>query len=101
MKILLIALLALSACGGGINFDCHTKGSCPNDTTPTQSDVDSCTATEAGVCGSQFKALGACAVEHSKCDSNGKSTVDSNSCSVQLAAYFSCCNSNPTAHGCQ
>lgn len=90
--LVLAGALAASAVGMmscGSTFDCKSKGPCANDPTPDQASIDFCNKALTGTCGTQFKALGQCGVDHSMCGSDGKSTTNT-SCSTQLSDYTTC-----------
>ncbi|MBS2022371.1 MAG: hypothetical protein JST92_08175 [Deltaproteobacteria bacterium] len=92
--------LALTACGG-TTVDCAHKGSCPNDTAPTQAEQTSCQAAIADAdCGSVTVDFISCGVDHNSCDNSGKTEIDGNACASQIAAYFSCCQAHPTSKSC-
>ena len=92
------AIFALMACsssssgGGGGGFSCTEKGSCPNDTAPTQMQIDQCNmAMSDPNCGSKYTALGSClSANVTGCDANGKTMVDQTKCQSQEAAYIAC-----------
>ncbi len=98
MGAVVAALLAIMACssgssgGGGGTFSCGGKGNCPNDTAPTQMQIDQCNALmNDTMCGAKYVALGDCYFANATCDATtGKSTVDQSQCSTQSNAYSTC-----------
>jgi hypothetical protein len=98
--------LTLLDCSGGSGASagsCTSKGSCPNDPPPTQSEVAQCTALwNDSKCGPLFQSYFACAAQQEVCTSGG--TIDdsatraaiSSSCSQQIAAYKACTPGGPS-----
>ena len=86
-----MACSSSSSSGGGGGFSCTSKGPCPNDTAPTQMQIDQCNQAQMDPnCGAKFTALANCAAANSSCDANGKSTTDQSKCMTETNAYASC-----------
>jgi hypothetical protein len=103
MKLLYVVLAATIAAGlmsCGKSYSCNGDKICSNDPAVPQSSIDACKHQEAGPCGAQWKALGQCFVDHSTCDSSGKTMLDLNSCPTESSAYGNCCAASDGGTGC-
>jgi hypothetical protein len=79
------------------HFDCASKGPCPNDPTPTQSEIDACNQALGGACGAEYNAFGDCAYAAAKCTAAGvtDSAAAIAACQSQYNAYVSCATGGP------
>ncbi len=103
LRYLVLAGALVAAAAGfmscGSTFSCSNKGPCANDPTPTQADIDACNKLLNGKCGTQFKASAQCELDHSMCDSSGKSTASA-SCSTQTSDFTTCFTACTLDGGC-
>jgi hypothetical protein len=96
---LALAALALAACGsnGGGASPCGATSKCSADTPPSQSALNTCYMGASGPCGSQFDAVGICALAQQICGADNKTnsaaslTAVETNCASELAAYQTCC----------
>jgi hypothetical protein len=87
--VTVLACSSSSGSGGGGDI-CTQKGNCPNDTAPTQSQIDQCHAAQNDAkCGSKFGALASCAEAHQSCGADGKTTTGT-ACQQEGMDYANC-----------
>lgn len=93
------AMVAAVACSSAAPINgsgtlCETKGHCPAEPAPTQSEISACTADVNGPCGAEWKTLLQCALNREACAANGgvDAAATLGNCPTELAALQACQN---------
>jgi hypothetical protein len=88
---LIVAALALSACGWGL---CADKGRCPKDRDPHHSASRECERRTSGLCGSPFTAKLACEHDKEVCAADGSRDLSATGTAwaAESTAWSNCCS---------